>query len=255
MLNDMKNYCKITVLFLGVLFSACHEITTDNVTSVTYYVTFELEGGEEYLLPIGTPYVEPGATAFENGEDVSSKMEIEGSVDSDKVGFYYITYSAVNVDGFPNAVTRKVIVYDPAITTDISGSYTTDIDLSNRVGGATGTITYAARAASTKGDYTGHTITIEQAYPGIFYIDDFFGGFYAPGSGPNYLPANRYMMSGYMSLTSDNKLELCSSRVPAWGDSLKDLRNGIYDPDTGTLKWSAIYAEANYSFNVVLNKN
>jgi len=246
----MKNYYKITVLFLGLLFfSACHEITTEGVSSVTYYVTFELEGGERYLLPVGTPFVEPGAKAFENGKDVSSKMNITGAgdINPNKKGFYDVTYSAVNVDGFKSSVTRTVIVYDPTIDTDISGTYVIDPDLSNRNG-----TTYTARAASMGGSFGGHTISIEMVVPGIFSVNDFFGGFYAPGSGPNYKPARYYMMSGYMSLNSDDTLELCSSGVIAWGDSLDDLKNTSYDSATETIKWSASWR--GYSFNVVLNK-
>ncbi|MCL2650381.1 MAG: DUF5012 domain-containing protein [Candidatus Azobacteroides sp.] len=249
----MKNYFKITVLFLGLLFStsACHDITTDNVTSVTYYVTFELEGGEEYLLPVGEPYIEPGAKAFENGVDVSSKMVVDGSVNSDEVGFYYITYSAVNVDGFPNSATRKVIVYDPTVETDISGSYTVNLDESNRYQFSNGAIIkYSDLGGLYGGDFSNFTVDIKQILPGIFQVSDFYGGYYVAGR--NY--AKSYLMGGYIALNDDNSLSLLESLVPGWGDSLDDLVDGSYDPDTNTIEWGAEYA-GSYSFNVVLNKN
>jgi hypothetical protein len=59
-------------------------------------------------------------------------------------------------------------------------------------------------------------------------------------------------MTGYLSLTPSNTLELSSSYVSAWSNSLTDLTDGVYVPGTGAVKWSASWS--GYSFNVVLNK-
>lgn len=76
-------------------------------------------------MPIGTSYTEQGYKATLNGEDYTSNVKTTGTVDSNQAGLYYITYSATNSDGFTVTATRTVAVCDPAITTDISGTYTT----------------------------------------------------------------------------------------------------------------------------------
>jgi len=253
----MKNYYKITVLFFGLLlFSACHDITTEGVSRVTFFVTFELEGGEQYLLPVGTPFVEPGMRAFENGVDVSSEVEVTGvdEIDPDRKGFYDVVYSAVNVDGFPSSITRTVIVYDPTIDADISGDYLVDADLSHRLNLGNETIIQYSNMAAMYGggDFSTYVVRLGKVAPGIFSVSDFFGGYYSEGRA--YKPAYAYEMKGYVALNTDNTLELCSSSVVAWGDSLDDLEDASYDPDTETVQWGAIYAGWLYSFNVVLNK-
>ncbi len=250
----MKNIYKIGLFVVGLfLCTACHDITTADVSKVTYYVTFELDGGDQYLLPVGTPYTEPGVKAFENGVDVSTKMTISGTedVDPDKIGLYTITYSAVNVDGFSNSATRTVFVYDPTVTTDISGDYSVDATISKRVQLSNSKIIKYSDMPSIygAGDFSSYIVKLEQVVPGIFSVTDLFGGYYAEGRGLS----TPYEMKGYVSLTPDNRLELCSSHVDSWGDSLDEMKDGVFDPATGIVKWSSIYAGA-YSFDVVLNK-
>lgn len=248
----MKNYHIITVLFLGLLFfTGCHEITTDNIAKVTYYVTFELTGENTLALPVGTPYVEPGAKAFENGEDVTGKMKIAGQVNSNEVGFNYITYSAVNQDGFPNSVTRTVIMYDPTVETDISGEYSIDLTYSHRLQFSNNAVIKYADMSGLygAGDFSKYVVIIEQVVPGIFSVSDFFGGYYVEGRAYTSV----YAMRGYISLNPDNSLTVLESHNDGWGDSLDNLANASYDPATGSIQWGAEYAGA-YSFNVKLNK-
>ncbi len=252
----MKVIYKLGVFLLSVLLSvSCHDITTEDITKVTYYVDIDLEGGDQYLLPVGTAYVEPGMTATENGEDVSSKVQISGTVDHTKIGFYDIEYSATNVDGFNKSVTRKVIVYDPSVTVDISGDYAVDANLSHRLQlNNSAVIKYSDMASMYgAGDYSTYVVKIEKIVPGIFSVTDFFGGYYSEGRA--YAPAYAYEMAGYISLTPTNQIELCSSSIVAWGNSLNALKNGIYIPLTGTVQWSAEWSsDPTYSFNVVFNK-
>jgi hypothetical protein len=252
----MKKYSKIVVLFLGVLlFVSCHDVTTDGISKVTYYVTFEMDGDELFLLPVGEDYVEPGVKAIENGEDVSSKMDTDNPVDKDEVGLYTITYSAKNADGFSNSVTRQVIVYDPSITTDIAGNYSVDLSYSHRLQFSNGaTIMYAnMQGLYGFGDFSTYVVALTKIAPGIFSVSDLFSGYYVEGRGY----AKTYAMTGYISLKSDDTIDLLSSIVAGWGDSLYDLEDGVYDPATESLEWGAVYPydDPLYSFNVKLNKN
>ena len=251
----MKVIYKLGVILLSVLLNvSCHDITTEDIAKVTYYVDIDLEGGEQYLLPVGTAYVEPGMAATENGEDVSSKVQISGTVDHTKIGFYDIKYSATNVDGFSKSVTRTVIVYDPSVTVDISGDYAVNANLSNRFQFSNSAVIKYGDMAATYGggDFSSYVVKIEKLVPGIFSVTDLFGGYYSEGRA--YTPGSAYEMTGYISLTTLNKIEHCSSIVQAWGDALDDIQNGLYDPLTNTLSWGAVYAGNTYSFNVVLNK-
>ena len=38
--------------------------------------TIELKGKNPMIVPQGTPYIEPGATASDNGKDISSRIKI-----------------------------------------------------------------------------------------------------------------------------------------------------------------------------------
>jgi hypothetical protein len=232
----MKKIIYLILVACGVImFSACSKDSQD-LSKVTYYVDMELVGDAVLGSEVGTSFVDPGVTAYENGEDISSTVIVTGSVDSEKVGYYPLSYTAINVDGFPKSVSRKVFVYDPSITTDISGSYTTS-DGTKRVYGGTTTTAF-----------TGYGVTIEEVKPGIFYISDFFGGYYDQRAGYG----STYAMTGYFRLHADNTITLLQSSVVGWGDGLDYLEEGSYDPDTKTIKWNISYA-GSMIFYIILN--
>lgn len=208
-------------------------------TRVTNYVTFNLTGGSTYTLPVGTAYTEPGFTAFEGNEDVASKVIISGNVDDNTVGYYPITYSAVNKDGYAASIQRDVFVYNPDITTDLSGSYTTQAG-TNRI-----TIGSGAVVA-----FSGQSITLTQIAPGIFYVSDLMGGYYDQRAGYG----SSYAMRGYISLNTDNTLTPLYGHIAGWGDSYDDgTFSGSYDPATGTINISFSYV-GQLQFNIILNK-
>lgn len=220
---------KILYSFLACLlflFTSC-EKTTEDTSKITYYVTYEMSGDQTMLVPVGTQFKDPGVVAKEGENDVTSKMTTAGTVNANKIGLYPITYSAVNVDGFPSSITRTVVVYDPTVTTDISGKDTL------------AATSYRLRAGA-KVPYSGFTIDITKIAPGIFYVSDFFAGYYDQRA--KY--GSNYAMTGYISLTPQNQINLLSSKVAGWGDSLNSLDNATYNPETKTIHW-----EANYSSN------
>ena len=104
---------KINLLIAALAFvglTSCDYDGSDDA-KVTKYVTIELTGGNQTLVPVGSEYTDPGYTATEGTEDVTSKVVVSGDqVDPDKVGIYNVTYSAKNVDGFAAEVTRTVLV-------------------------------------------------------------------------------------------------------------------------------------------------
>ena len=70
-----------------------------------------LNGQAEMSISINSTYNEPGYTAVDNCDDVSSKVNVDGSVDTTKPGTYTITYSVTDESGNSASATRKVTVY------------------------------------------------------------------------------------------------------------------------------------------------
>lgn len=230
----MKKYVYIAMAALFAV-CACHKPTSYDDSVVTHYVNLHIQGDEFMQVPIGTSYTDPGCKADVEGQDVTNKIIVSGdTVDPNVAGLYYITYSAVNKDGFTSSVTRTVAVCDPSITTDISGKYTTK----------EGTHRVNSKGAIT--NYPGlGTITIRRDAPGIFYVSDILGGYYSLGLGYG----SSYAMRGYVRLFDDNHIEILSGDVSGWGNSYDDFVDGSYDPATKTIKWDCIYAGMH--FNVV----
>lgn len=223
----MKKIIYSLFICLAFGFLACEDDTTMDTSKVTYFVDFEMLGDQTILLPLATTYSEPGVIATEGENDITSSIVVTGTVNSNKVGIYTIDYAATNVDGFSSSVQRTVVVYDPEITTDISGVYTA----------ATGTYRLT-KSTGAEIPYAGYNVTLTQLVPGIFSVSDFFAGYYEVRAGYGA----SYAMRGYIKLNADNSVELLSSQVAGWGDSLDNLTDGQYNPETGGLNWAAGYA-------------
>lgn len=204
-------------------------------SKVTQYVTITLKGGDIYTIPVGTTYEDPGFTAIEGTNDVSSSVEKDGTVDASKIGYYPVTYTATNADGFSSSVTRSVFVYNPEVTTDLSGAYKVQ---SGSYRNYSGTIT----------NFSGQDITVTQVAPGVFSISDWFGGYYDQRAGYGAT----YAMAGYMGLGTDGTISALYGLVPGWGDSY-DSASGSYDPSTGAITLDVSYAGI-MVFHLILNK-
>lgn len=249
----MKNKILYSLVVLATIIgmSSCKDVTTEGVTDITYYAKFTMSGDKVMLVQVGTPFVDPGVTAKILDEDVTSQIKVTGEVDASTMGLYTLNYSVTNKDGYSSSVSRTVIVCDPTVTADISGTYSVDAANSYRLQlSNSAKIVYSSMFGTYgKGDFSKYTLKITKVAPGFFSVQDFFGGYYTEGRGY----AAIYEMQGYVSLDNNYNISLISSKVEGWGDSLDKLQNTSYDPETGILTWSAYYTNT-YSFNVVLNK-
>lgn len=217
---------------MSFVFGSCDK-STDDVSKVTYFVTLEREGDEKIVLEKGQPYVEPGYYAEMNGEDVTTSVQVKGSVDVNTPGIYQLVYAAYNEDGFAKTFTRTVYVADNTASPLKSGFYTV----------AEG----STRTAPTVVAFSGYEIVILQLEPGVFYISDFLGGWYDQRA--NY--GADYAMVGKFQLNNDDTITPLESYVTAWQDSMDQMTNASLDPETGTLKWTIDYA-SELSFNIIL---
>lgn len=136
-------YSLILLAFAGM---SCEDDSTADISRITYYPTFSMEGDDVLVHIAGDPYTDPGVTALE-GEDeievtksvVQSKFIVPGmtqpgdvqyatlsEVDEDVPGMYTVTYTAVNKDGYSGTTQRIVFVLadEPDPSVDLSGTYT-----------------------------------------------------------------------------------------------------------------------------------
>lgn len=237
----MKKIYLFGLLMAGVLLglTSCNDDNDELTDSrLTYYADLELQGDEFMTIPVGTAFVDPGCKGTLAGEDITNDIKIIGAdeVDANTVGFYDITYLAYGSDGYPASVTRTVCVYDPSITTDISGDYTVQ----------EGSYRYWFSSGATV-PFSGYPVSIEGVAPGIFSISDMMGGYYDVRAG--YGP--RYAMSGYIRLLDDNTITALSGIVPGWGDSYDELYDGSYDPEAQTVTFDLDYA-GSMQFHIIL---
>lgn len=221
--------------------TSCND-SKDELTDsrLTYYVKLDMLGDAFVQVPIGSTYTDAGCTATMNGEDATSRIITTGldAIDTNTAGLYTVTYSAVNADGFPASVSRTVAVCDPTITTDISGTWTTQ------------TGTYRLYGGTTNTPFAGYTCKIQKAAPGIFSVSDFFAGYYDQRAGYG----SSYACKGYLQLLADGTLVCLSNGVAGWGDGLDEgTFSGAYDATTETIQWQCGYA-GSMTFYITLNK-
>ena len=250
----MKKIYLFGLLLAGVLLglTSCNDDKDELTDSrLTYYADLQMQGDEFMLVPVGSKFVDPGCTGTLAGEDITDKIVVDGAdeVDPNTLGFYYITYSAVGSDGYPASVERTVCVYDPSITLDISGVYDTDMNATmyyGKVNGVTDWYPFAVFAAGYGNTSQCTDIEFTQIVPGIYYVNDIFGGWYEQIRGYG----SRYAMTAYVSVDNDGNIGLLSSYIAGWGDGIDYLDEGKYED--GTISYGLCYAGQIY-MNIVLN--
>jgi hypothetical protein len=136
----MKNRIKKFIPLLSVVFTmflvmSCNkDKETADIGRITYYPVIEILGDKTVILDQSESdeYVDAGVKILLNGSEVPAT--IDGEVDLSVPGVYFITYSAVNEDGFSASDVRTVVVVDPkARAVDLTGSYARGAATSNWV--------------------------------------------------------------------------------------------------------------------------
>ena len=210
---------------------------TEGLTGIPYYPVIELDGPVYDTAVAGTPFSDPGFSALLNGEDYTDHVEIITKMDlsNPKPGYYTITYSATNTDGFSASATRYVLVSENS--DPVSGYYTVNTESFRDFNG----IVF----------YGGYPEVIYANADGTYHVSDLMGGWYQyrDGYGVNYA------MSGDISVDADGNVSLINSYVPGWQDSANSLTEGTFDAATGTLKYVVNYSTSFIIFNVTLDKD
>lgn len=200
----------------------------EDLSVITYYVDLQLNGEKQMWIELNSQFEDPGFTATEKGEDVSSKVKVSGEVHTDKVGYYVLEYSAVNKDGFATSDAREVFVYDPTNVNDYSGTYSVD----------------GKRTVDDKTDnFSGFEIEITKMNPGFYEFSDFLGGYYSQGKAYG----DAYSLTGYASISSEGVNGLYSY-IAGWGDSASSIVGNV--EDNGTIKMTVEYAGMTFEYTL-----
>lgn len=229
-------YSLIVCLTIISMYS-CEDDTSKDTSKITYFATLELVGNSNLLWDLNEAYVEPGYTAELNGEDATSEVVVTGSVDVTTAGINTITYTITNEDGYATTVTRTVYVTDSTESPITPGVWTANSGTYRDYGG---TIT----------SFDGYDIVILQTSPGVFYITDYFAGYYDQRAGYG----SNYAMVGTFTLADDNSITATTASLEGWGDSIDELANGKYDDSTGTIYYEVSYAGL-MTFYITLSLN
>ena len=93
------------------------------ISKVTYYANIVLTGSPVISIIKGSAFTDPGVKAEAGGTEVP--VTTTGTVNSDEVGLYTLTYSATNADGYSSSASRIVVVIPSAELpgVDLSGTY------------------------------------------------------------------------------------------------------------------------------------
>ncbi|MCB0654112.1 MAG: DUF5012 domain-containing protein [Saprospiraceae bacterium] len=198
--------------------SCTKELETENLSRTTFFADLTMAGAPVVFQPIGEAFNDPGVTATENGDEIP--VVVSGSVDVNTPGFYNISYSAVNSDGFASSLSRTVIVYENG---DVVGIYD-----GTRVG------------------VSGGLILLSTNPGGGYFISDLLGGYYEFGRsyGNDYAAPSTIQISG----------NTVTAGVGNCAFGPVELTNGEISDDHQTMTWRATLVDYAFGFDVELTK-
>lgn len=210
-----------------VTLQSCEKETSGGDIEIVYFADLKLLGESVMVLDQGSSFVDPGFEATEQGEDISDRVQVRGTVNTTTTGSYTLTYDVKNSDGYAKSLQRQVFVVPAsAKILDIEGVYK-----GQREGRA---VTPAAT-------------TIKNFEKAVYFAEDFFGGFYNVVSGYGL----SYRLPTYFFIDATNKVIALSNNSP-WGPW--QVNNGTYDDSSKTFKFTVYSVTNAFGFNVILTK-
>lgn len=212
------------ILSMGVLFTlnSCEkDKSSEGVSRVTNYPTFEVSGDPVIYQALGDPYTDPGATATEGGQSIPVTTSAFGNywvgglndVDPNQADYYSVTYSAENKDGFTGTEGREVYIVETGdLVSNIAGLYTSTV----------------VRNGSAGPEYTDmEYVMIRDEGSGKYSISCGIGGYYAFGRGyglgyiapcfvtANDIPTNDFTYTDFSVVTFGGVCTMKSMTVDA----------------------------------------
>ena len=227
----MKKNILYSVIFAvtALALFSCGDEESEGKSRITYYAILELNGDANITTQLGQAYEDPGCTAVMAGEDVSDRIVKSGDVNTNQLGFYTVSYSVMNEDGFPASTSRTVAVVDK---NNFASTYFSECMYGSR-------------------HYYNLPISISDNGDGTYTINDLAGGFYSYGRYPGYdAYGYDFFLEATLKLNADNSIEVLEQGDWYWGDPMTDI-NGSYDPETGTI---TLVMDFGAPFTVILTK-
>lgn len=233
----------MVVLLVGVFSSCEKKYTTENLSSMTYYPTFEMTGDAFNIVTLGESYTDPGVVASEDGQALDVTVTVSGFfngysgtvVNTDVADKYVITYSAENSDGYSGTTQRTVwVVGDGDLVNSIEGLYTSSVDRD-------GTPAYSGL------EY----VLIWKIGENTYGISDAAGGYYDIGRAYGY----DYAAQGAVITANDipsNDLTATTAIFPIWLNTI-DMTNFNVDAANGQISFDG-NADFGSVFSVTLTK-
>lgn len=200
---------------------------SEGLSRFTYYPVLELQGESYMVVDKGATFQDPGFTATLNGEDVSSQVAVNSSVNTSKSGVYTVVYSIKNSDGITANAKRTVVVLDPSNA--VEGFYLNQAD------------SYRLREGAQVAYGRQFEILIIDNGNGTYSVDDLLGGWYCQRAGYG----TNYAMEALITIADDGTVDCPYNYVPGWGDGLDDFE-GSFDAATSTFQIKAVYAAMDF---------
>ena len=220
---------KKNILFAAMLalvapvLTSCSDDESEGKSSITTYAVLEMKGSAYETVQLGTSYQDPGCVATLGSEDVSDKITTEGSVNTNQLGYYTLSYLVVNNDGFPASASRTVAVVDK---NNFASTYFSESQYGSR-------------------HYYNAPIEIVDNGDGTYTIEDLAGGFYSYGRYPGYdAYGYDFFLDATLKLNTDNTIEVVEQGDWYWGDPIEEITSANYDPETGTVTLNMVFGGA-----------
>lgn len=232
------------------LLSSCEKIVNSaEASQTTFLPKISLNGSAVVNLPCGTAnYVDPGVEATENGAPAALTTTIVGRYTGGSTitlpDVYDISYVAVNKDGIPGAVSRRVTIppCNGDLVSSIEGTYTSTIV---RVS--------AAGASLTAPQYTDMKyVYIRKSGANEYIISDAIGGWYEFGRslGPTYAAPGHKITAN--NIAGNDFTFGPAVEVGSFGGDAQILSMEV-NPDTKVIKIKTDWTSG-FTFNIVLTQ-
>lgn len=238
----MKKILIIVGLACLSLFIVSCEKETEGISVETNYAVFDLQGGSTLFHQLGVPFVDPGYTAKENGQNVDVAFSISSlynglnTVDGNTPDVYTISYTAKNSDGYEASASRKVYVFNTGdLVNSIEGLYTSTV----------------VRNGASGPQYTDMKyIFITKTGDNSYSVSCGIGGYYQFGRayGVDYSAPATVVANSIPS--NDFSFEQFS--VGTFGGAV-DITSFTVDPATKTINFTSVW-DSGYEFAVTLKQ-
>lgn len=213
-------YIAYYIIMLGVIMVGCEDEASPSF--VTTYPVISVLGDAILPVEMGTAFVDPGAEAMVG--DIAVEVDVMSDVNTSEPGYYIVTYSSTNEDGFTRSENRMVVVYEVG---EVAGLY-------NGIRTSTG---------------TGGPILISSIGGNRYSVSDAAGGYYVFARGDGFGNIAPFTLT----LNDDNTFVADPAFNNGFG-LVVEVTNGLRSIDGQTWNWDLYFPEVSFGFSVVLTK-